>query len=910
MLMKVRRKIKILVVITLIAMIILLILSLRIHQNVYHNKISNSINNYDLPEIEMTYMVNYDAEDYKNILLIATCSEPIERIITPDGNTIYVNDNKNKVALDYKIVSNQQYTFKIETISSNELKEYKLIDNDNNKAVIDQNVSLAYPLILPDRITISKSVSINYKYQDNYYSIDNGVTWLKYTEPVSVLNNCTLLAKSKSSEKIVQYIAKKDVTINTAGDALPPGCYDSNDSTKIQSDCSYYVRVSSEMRGYQVRFKGQYNQHSTNYGNIRVEQFLEDKSAEPFESNVLITGNDNGTWNYDVNFNISEDAVWLKISLVSTRSWNGGTCHIWLYDIYPRKNNIETKKIYIDSIYGSDNIGNGTIEKPYKTLDKIADTGIVTADKRYEIKLSDGTYKFTTKMLNLNCTVSLNIMGCGQNTTLEVDSLYANRGGGSTLYSINLYKLVWHGTTASTNAISTNTTIKCYNVAFNIDFDTVPYSYFCSNSSYLFYNCTLPKKVDNFLRATPGIVKLTNCYGGFTSGYGTVEDNWNYQTNYITTSPSVNNTTYEITDSVNVWKNKGTGTNKDGTRANLGVYGGKYAWDRINVESSRIVIKTGSTQKLLVSSSSDAENLEFVSKNEEIATVDEIGNITANSNEGTTTIFAIGKESGCIRAMWEVYIREDVSTKITMPSTDQYIYIDEIYGNDSTGNGNISNPYKTLDRIADAGIISTNKSYSIVLKKGNYKLTKKIFELNCNKSINIIGDRQNTVLEVESLYANNSGGSTAYSVNLYRLVWHGTTAATNGIFVKTPMNFYNVGFELDFNSGTYGYFISNNCYQIYNCTLPTNVSSLIRTDCGAVRLTNCYGGFSSGYATSDSNWNYQTNYITSSPSVNTPTYEITDNINVWKNNGTGTNTDGTQANLGVYGGMYSWYFDS
>ena len=47
----------------------------------------------------------------------------------------------------------------------------------------------------------------------------------------------------------------------------------------------------------------------------------------------------------------------------------------------------------------------------------------------------------------------------------------------------------------------------------------------------------------------------------------------------ITATPKVNNTTYEITDDESKWKNVGTGTNTDGSQANLGVYGGKYSWE-------------------------------------------------------------------------------------------------------------------------------------------------------------------------------------------------------------------------------------------------------------------------------------------------------------------------------------------
>ena len=55
---------------------------------------------------------------------------------------------------------------------------------------------------------------------------------------------------------------------------------------------------------------------------------------------------------------------------------------------------------------------------------------------------------------------------------------------------------------------------------------------------------------------------------------------WNYKTNYITNyDPKVDLTTYRITDDEEKWKNVGTGTNPDGSQANLGVYGGEYSWE-------------------------------------------------------------------------------------------------------------------------------------------------------------------------------------------------------------------------------------------------------------------------------------------------------------------------------------------
>jgi len=198
----------------------------------------------------------------------------------------------------------------------------------------------------------------------------------------------------------------------------------------------------------------------------------------------------------------------------------------------------------------------------------------------------------------------------------------------------------------------------------------------------------------------------------------------------------------------------------------------------------------------------------------------------------------------------------------------------------------------------------------IVLKNGEYELTERIFNLDYDGEINIIGNKQKTILKVNGIYSNYSGGKGGYCVNFYRLIWDGNNCNNpNVIMPKTEMNLYNIAFK-NIASNGYSYFNPMvGAYKINNSTLPNNPSNMLRTAEGPIKLTNCYGRITSGYATTDDMWNYQTNYITATPKVNNTTYEITDDESKWKNVGTGTNTDGSQANLGVYGGKYSWDYD-
>ena len=242
---------------------------------------------------------------------------------------------------------------------------------------------------------------------------------------------------------------------------------------------------------------------------------------------------------------------------------------------------------------------------------------------------------------------------------------------------------------------------------------------------------------------------------------------------------------------------------------------------------------------------------------------------------------------------------------------DKYIYIDSASGNDTTGNGTKEKPYSTLDKIAESGIIEKGKSYGVVLKNGEYELTERIFNLDYDREINIIGNKQKTILKVKEIYSNYSGGKGGYNVNFYRLIWDGNNCNNpNVIAPKTEMNLYNIAFKNIASNGYSYFFPTVEVYKINNSTLPNNPSKMLRTYNGPIQLTNCYGGFTSGYSTTDDTWNYKTNYITSTPKVDSTTYKITDDESKWKNVGTGTNPDGSQANLGVYGGEYSWEFES
>lgn len=241
---------------------------------------------------------------------------------------------------------------------------------------------------------------------------------------------------------------------------------------------------------------------------------------------------------------------------------------------------------------------------------------------------------------------------------------------------------------------------------------------------------------------------------------------------------------------------------------------------------------------------------------------------------------------------------------------DKYIYIDASNGNDTTGDGTKEKPYATLDKIADSGIIENGYSYGIVLRDGKYNLTTKVFTLTCNQSINIIGNREKTILSVKGIFTNSGGGNNKYSLNFYRLIWDGNNYYNdNIIYIKNNMNLYSVVFE-NISSSPTSYFLPNSVtFTFNNCTKTQLSNAMLRTTHGTIKLTNCYGGFTSGYGTSDKSWDYQTNRILNTYTLGN-NYTITEEEKLWKDVGTGNDLDESKADLGVYGGEYSWEYES
>ena len=221
----------------IIILIILLILSLLFIAILTNNEIIFKNNQKmkkeaEQPEsTEMIYMVNSTDEEFMNISIVINSNLPIKEILTPDNNAIKIADIKNKFALDYKVEKNKNYTFKVKLEGDDDYRDCLLDADTNKRPKIIQSNSYTYPLLTLTGVKLNKNVTIDYgEGTKNYYSLDNGNTWLMYEGNISISKVSTILAKTIIDGEITK-IDKADIGFELASDAMPLVTYDGNTGT-------------------------------------------------------------------------------------------------------------------------------------------------------------------------------------------------------------------------------------------------------------------------------------------------------------------------------------------------------------------------------------------------------------------------------------------------------------------------------------------------------------------------------------------------------------------------------------------------------------------------------------------------------------------------------------------------------
>lgn len=238
------------------------------------------------------------------------------------------------------------------------------------------------------------------------------------------------------------------------------------------------------------------------------------------------------------------------------------------------------KVIYVDAIKGNDN-GDGTKNNPFKTFNK-AFSVVNNGDLIY---LSEGTYYFTNANYSYK---NFDVVGQQKKTTLIFNTPYKRfyeypANGYFTINSnVNFYDLIieTRGSNTFAHYFYNTGQVGFYNVVFNNMFD-LDYADFLNfeGGQLKFINITLTNSgsKNDFIRqlsTSQNTVIFENCYGNIKVS-PLSNNNINFVTSIITNDPLLDQN-FNILSSG--WKNAGTGTNPDGSKAHIGVYGGQYAW--------------------------------------------------------------------------------------------------------------------------------------------------------------------------------------------------------------------------------------------------------------------------------------------------------------------------------------------
>lgn len=231
------------------------------------------------------------------------------------------------------------------------------------------------------------------------------------------------------------------------------------------------------------------------------------------------------------------------------------------------------------------------------------------------------------------------------------------------------------------------------------------------------------------------------------------------------------------------------------------------------------------------------------------------------------TLFSIGTYA----ADNESYVVKINNTELVFTTL---LYVDGSTGNDSTGDGTESNPYKTLKKAVE---VCPQTGTGIILKGED----KSGIVITHGKKLSIIGDYLNYKSSTTSLF---------YSERINEYSPH-----------DDDVKFYGIFFNNLETGDWYETFAVFKKIELYNCVFLES-SGYSNVKVNENTFYNCY------VVKTGNNNNSITmvNTLQAKDGVKVDSnYNVTSST-VWKNAGTGLNPDGSPAHLGVYGGPFAW----
>ena len=416
--------------------------------------------------------------------------------------------------------------------------------------------------------------------------------------------------------------------------------------------------------------------------------------------------------------------------------------------------------IYVDGTNGNDITGDGSTKNPYQSITKaqtvamdgnavyirkgtydLSSTGNGLYESKHKLTfigepngtiiISDGT-KNTGRdnhaaAFKTDCSV-YNIIfkyTAGNRTTNYSCALIGNGHDMSSDQYGNFYNCVFISTDKAPAPCYTNKSIyvQFKNCSFIIPNDfQKDYTYNNgdgdANDHTIWINCAISKNLYTTGRTSTTITSTT-CIGNV----------------------NISNSDYNITS--DGWQNIGTGTNPDGTQANLGVYGGQFAWGNwessdksITLNKSTLTIKEGDTEDLIATTTPEAVNVVWSSSDESTATVDQNGKVTG-VKEGQATITAQIKDTDIKATCIVTVTKKDVRVEPEQPVDPEGEYIiNTAYAkgdNTNKGSGSVTIIFHgatetTLGVVKTADVkevwVGDNFTYTIVVTNTGSKTAK------------------------------------------------------------------------------------------------------------------------------------------------------------------------------------------
>lgn len=245
---------------------------------------------------------------------------------------------------------------------------------------------------------------------------------------------------------------------------------------------------------------------------------------------------------------------------------------------------------------------------------------------------------------------------------------------------------------------------------------------------------------------------------------------------------------------------------------------------------------------------------------------------------------------------------KQIKVNSTILEFGEIIYVDGANGDDAIGTGSKVKPFKTIIKGFDYLNDNYRQGGAIIIKDGNYDVGGLFNTTNLN-----LYDKYNSMKV--SLIAETMGKVEFTNTKDLMVIENSSTSRIKlsfyGInFLTGPGNlggddwtneFYNCVFN---HYGGWNSVVTNANAKFENCLFTGTPNGTYKTNPLGGTAVNC----ASTTADMDP---YSGTKTTSLYSVTIDT-EFNITSNGWKNTGTGKNPDGTTANIGVYGGQFSW----